>query len=176
MSRAFVLKFKRAQSLQSAATDWFGLCPSALPHSRTSFPIKYLGLPLSLGRLKKVDFQPLSNKANGRLANWIGKFLTPVGRKTLVKAVLSSQPIYYMSALNAPTAVLEEIDRRRKCFLWMGTDQIAGERGGGSARLPGLKCKPTRLGGLGILNLKKFARAYTFNGCGKSGGSQKTLG
>ena len=31
---------------------------SGLPASRTSFPLKYLGLPLSMNRLKRVDFQP----------------------------------------------------------------------------------------------------------------------
>jgi hypothetical protein len=45
----------------------------------------YLGLPLSLERLKRVDFQSLSDKASSRLANWLGKFFTPAGRKTLVQ-------------------------------------------------------------------------------------------
>jgi hypothetical protein len=115
---------------------------SPFPASRTSFPIKYLGLPLSLGRLKRVDFQPLSDKANSRLANWLGKFFSTAVRKTLVQSVLSSQPVYFLSALNAPAEVIEEIDRQRKRFLWTGTDQIAG---GG--------CK------VGILDLKKFVCA-----------------
>jgi hypothetical protein len=99
---------------------------ASFPVSQTMFSIKYLALPLSLERLKRVDFQPLSNKANSRLANWLGKFFTSAGRKTLVQSVLSSQPVYYLSALNAPAEVIEEIDRRRKMFLWTDTDQIAG--------------------------------------------------
>jgi hypothetical protein len=103
-----------------------------------------------------VDFQPLSDKANSRLANWLGKFFSTAVRKTLVQSVLSSQPVYFLSALNAPAEVIEEIDRRRKRFLWTGTDQIAG--GGGGCKVPGSKvCRPTCLGGLGILDLKKFA-------------------
>lgn len=94
--------------------------------ARTSFPIKYLGLPPSLDRLKRVDFQPVSDKANSRLANWLEKFFTAARRRTLVKLVLSAQRIYYLSSLNAPAEVLEEIDKRRKRFLWTGTNQIAG--------------------------------------------------
>jgi hypothetical protein len=81
-----------------------------------------------------MDFQPLLDKANSRLANWMGKFFSTAGRKTLVQSVLSSQPVYFLSALNAPAEVIEEIDKRRKRFLWTGTNQIAG---GGAARLPG---------------------------------------
>jgi hypothetical protein len=129
---------------------------AAFPASRAAFPIFYLGLPLSLGRLKRVDFQPLVDKASSKLANWMGKFFTTAGRATLVKAVLSSQPVYYLSALNAPAETIEDIDRRRKRFLWTGTDQIAG----GKCKVAWPKaCRPTRLGGLEILDLKKFARA-----------------
>jgi hypothetical protein len=87
------------------------------PVVRSPFPIKYLGLPLALGWLKKVDFQRLSDKAASKLANWLGKFFTPAGR-TLVKSVPSAQPVYYVSTLNAPTEVIEDFDRRRKHFLW----------------------------------------------------------
>ena len=38
-----------------------------LPTTQVTFPIKYLGLPLSIRRLRKVDFQPLVDKAVARL-------------------------------------------------------------------------------------------------------------
>jgi hypothetical protein len=38
-----------------------------LPVIRASFPIKYLGLPLSVWELKRVDFQPLEDKMDGKL-------------------------------------------------------------------------------------------------------------
>ena len=37
---------------------------------RASFPIKYLGLPLSTTRLKNVDFQPVVDKVAGKLNTW----------------------------------------------------------------------------------------------------------
>ncbi|KAK1669188.1 hypothetical protein QYE76_057347 [Lolium multiflorum] len=41
-----------------------------LPVIRASFPIKYLGLPLSVWELKRVDFQPLEDKMAGKLVTW----------------------------------------------------------------------------------------------------------
>ena len=38
-----------------------------LPMIRASFPIKYLGLPLSVWQLKRVDFQPLEDKKATKL-------------------------------------------------------------------------------------------------------------
>ena len=38
------------------------------PVVRTSFPTKYLGLPLTIRRLRKSDFQPLLEKATSKLA------------------------------------------------------------------------------------------------------------
>jgi hypothetical protein len=73
-----------------------------------------------------VDFQPLSDEASSTLANWQGKVFTPAGRKTLVQSVLSSQSVYYLSALNAPAEVIEDIDKCWTRFLCMSTDQIAG--------------------------------------------------
>jgi hypothetical protein len=39
----------------------------AFPASRTTFPMKYLGLPLSVTRLKRIHFQPLEDKVAAKL-------------------------------------------------------------------------------------------------------------
>jgi hypothetical protein len=72
---------------------------SHFPAKLTSFPIRYLGLPLSATRLRKVDFQPLADKAAGSLLGWRGRNLTNAGRVTLTKTVLSSQPVYLLTVL-----------------------------------------------------------------------------
>lgn len=56
----------------------------------SNFPIKYLGLPLTHKILRRVDFQPLLDKARSKQAGWQGILLTPAGRTTLVKSVLTS--------------------------------------------------------------------------------------
>jgi hypothetical protein len=42
----------------------------AFPGQRVGFPITYLGLPLTLGRLKVVHFQRVLDKTRERLAGW----------------------------------------------------------------------------------------------------------
>lgn len=41
--------------------------------TRPLFPMKYLGLPLSIGRLQKIDHQALFHKSIERMAGWQGK-------------------------------------------------------------------------------------------------------
>lgn len=86
------------------------------PATRAVFPFKYFGLPLSLTRLRKVDFQHLIDKAVNRLANWQGKLLTLANRTTLVKSVLTSLPVYYLTALTTPKSSLRAIDKMQRRF------------------------------------------------------------
>ena len=41
---------------------------SGFPVQCTNFPIKYLGLPLTVRRLRKIDFQPLVEKATSKIS------------------------------------------------------------------------------------------------------------
>jgi len=124
--------------------------------ARASFPIKYLGLPLSVRRLRKVDFQPLIDKAASRLSGWRGRNISQAGRATLTKSVLSSQPVYLLTALNSTKEVLESIDKLRKKFLWAGDENLTG--GKCKINWPTV-ARPTDLGGAGLLDLERFARA-----------------
>jgi len=67
------------------------------PRKICKFPGKYLGLPLHIRKLRKIEVQPLLDKIGARLPGWKGKLLSALGRETLVKTVLSSQPIYHMT-------------------------------------------------------------------------------
>jgi len=66
------------------------------PGKICKFPRYYLGLPLHIRKLWKMEVQPLLDKIGARLPGWKGKLLSASGRETLVKTVLSSQPIYHM--------------------------------------------------------------------------------
>jgi hypothetical protein len=67
------------------------------PGNVCNFLGKYLGLPLHVRKLRKIDVPPLLDKIGARLPGWKAKFLSTAGRETLVKIVLSSQPIYHMT-------------------------------------------------------------------------------
>jgi len=54
------------------------------------FPCCYLGVPLSVRRLKRSDEQPLIDKVAARIPKWKGNLLNVAGRSALVKATMSS--------------------------------------------------------------------------------------
>ena len=49
------------------------------PATRTNFPMKYLGLPLSVTRLKRIYFQPVEDRVARKLRPWEGNNATMVG-------------------------------------------------------------------------------------------------
>jgi len=61
-----------------------------------TFPITYLGIPLRPGKFLHVDWQPLLDKTDKRLAGWKGVSLSR-GRLVLVNVVLTAMPLYMMS-------------------------------------------------------------------------------
>jgi hypothetical protein len=99
-----------------------------LPAKRAHFQIKYLGLPLTTIRLRRVDFQPLVDKTLAKFNSWNHKNLNYAGRLTLVKSVLSAQVVYFLTALRAPKSTLQDIDAKAKQFLWAGTEKITGAK------------------------------------------------
>ena len=61
-----------------------------------SFLFTYLGLPLKPITLSKIDWQPLLDRIDKRLAAWKGHSLSRRGRIILVNLVLTSTAILYV--------------------------------------------------------------------------------
>ncbi|WVZ69533.1 hypothetical protein U9M48_018306 [Paspalum notatum var. saurae] len=125
-----------------------------LPCEIKNFPCTYLGLPLSIRKLTNADFLPLIDKVADKLPGWKASLLCRASRLVLVKAVLSSIPVYLMLALDLPKWVLKAIDRIRRSFLWKGQ---ANANGGNC--LVSWNAVQLQFGGLGILNLELMAWA-----------------
>lgn len=51
---------------------------------------------------------------------WGGQWLNNVGKLILIKAILSSLPIYQASFLLAPKEIIEQISKVIRDFLWKG--------------------------------------------------------
>jgi hypothetical protein len=120
------------------------LQPSA--DQRVSFPIKYLGLPLTLGRLRLVHIQNIIDKTRTKLAGRQGQLLNIAGRRELVRSVLSAIPIYLLSALKVPKQLTEDLYKARRRFLWAGDSEITG----GKCKVAWiLVATPVEFGGLG---------------------------
>jgi len=115
-------------------------------------PFKYLGL-LVVGSHKRVSFwEGVIERVKSRLGRWKGRFLSLAGRVCLSKSVLSSIPLFYISMYKLPSAVLKEIEKNQRRFLWGW-----GSEGRKLAWVSWKKaCKLREADGLGILNLKLF--------------------
>ncbi|CAN6352890.1 unnamed protein product [Urochloa humidicola] len=73
------------------------------------------------------------------------------GRLIVVRSIATAVPIYMLMANNLPDWAIEEINVLCRKFLWAGGDQSA--RGKCMVAWP-VVCRPTKMGGLGIIDLK----------------------
>lgn len=96
------------------------------PGLRVNFPLQYLGLPLTLGRLKMVHLQYIQDRAKRRVAGWQGRLLNAAGRRELVCSVLSSLPVYLLTAVKVPNNFIKDFDKIRRKFLWAGDKELTG--------------------------------------------------
>ncbi|XP_057846322.2 uncharacterized protein LOC131056028 [Cryptomeria japonica] len=62
-------------------------------------PCKYLRIEIDKGKNKKLIWKKTIEKISQRLNTWKNKWLSAVGRVTLIKVVLLAIPIYQMSCL-----------------------------------------------------------------------------
>ncbi|GKV42304.1 hypothetical protein SLEP1_g49718 [Rubroshorea leprosula] len=115
-------------------------------------PFKYLGIPIGGNHRKLAMWKPLMESFKKKLASWKGQNLSLGGRITLLNSVLSSLPVYLMSAYKIPKGILYSLDKIRRNFLWGGSREenkikwVSWER----------VCRKKVCGGLGVKNLRKF--------------------
>jgi len=107
----------------------------------------YLGMPVG-GSHKRGDFwNGVIEKVQARLSRWKGRCLTMVGRICLIKSVLSSIPLFFMSLFKLPSGVAGKLIKIQRNFLWGGVQK--------EGRLIGLpedwSVSLASLGGLGLL-------------------------
>nr|GEX58029.1 RNA-directed DNA polymerase, eukaryota [Tanacetum cinerariifolium] len=74
-----------------------------------------------LGVAVEVDKDEVVNRLRSRLSKWKMKTLSIGGRLTLLKSVLGSMPIYYMSIYKVPSQVLKKMEAIR-CNFFNGAD------------------------------------------------------
>ncbi|KAM0041794.1 putative RNA-directed DNA polymerase [Helianthus debilis subsp. tardiflorus] len=87
-----------------------------------SLPFSFLGLPVATGMGRSVNWGPVLDRLKSRLNSWKASCLSFGGRLTLIKAVLGSLPLYFLSMFRAPNKVIEGMESIRRHFLWSGRD------------------------------------------------------
>lgn len=119
-----------------------------------SFPVRYLGLPLVTGKLKRAQCLPLLEKIRGKLNLWYNKFLSFSGRLQLINSVLRGIQVYWTASFLIPITVHRSIDKIIARFLWGGMDEIRKIH----KVAWDVCCLPREEGGLAILNSITFGQ------------------
>ncbi|XP_074304886.1 uncharacterized protein LOC141639737 [Silene latifolia] len=109
-------------------------------------PFKYLGVPITAGKLGKADCEVLIEKIVERIRSFGARKISYAGRVVLVKSVLTSLFTYWANIFLIPKGVQKKIDSLCRNYLWDGTDIYM--------RSPLVSweqvCSPHNEGGLGI--------------------------
>ena len=82
--------------------------------------IKYLGLPFTLGTSPPSLWLEVISKLKAKIVSLGGHWLTKDGKLVLIKAVLSSLPIFKSSLLLTPKSITAHISKILRDFLWNG--------------------------------------------------------
>ena len=82
-----------------------------------TFPMKYLGVPLSITPLRIADWKDLITKMEKKLHNWAFRVLNAPGRLILLKYVLQSIPIYQLSGRTISKSICNHLVNMFKKFL-----------------------------------------------------------
>jgi hypothetical protein len=127
-----------------------------LPCRIEDFPLKYLGLPLSLKKLTKLQLQSLIDRLADLLPGWKSDLMTRAGRAMQVQFVLIAIVIYHAMALDLPTWALKATNKICQNYLWRGRKEALG----GHCLIAWPKvARPKELGRLGILDIKNLNQA-----------------
>nr|GEX84239.1 RNA-directed DNA polymerase, eukaryota, reverse transcriptase zinc-binding domain protein [Tanacetum cinerariifolium] len=84
-------------------------------------PFSYLGIKVGGSMSRTNSWDEIVNKLLMRLSKWKMKTLSIGGRLTLIKSVLGSTPIYYMSMFKVPMQVFKKIESIR-CHFFNGVE------------------------------------------------------
>ena len=82
----------------------------------------YLGYFLKPLGYRVHDWHWLIKKFDHRISHWAHKLLSLDGCLTLVKAILTSIPVYWMGLAPIPVSVLNKLRSLSFAFLWGSSD------------------------------------------------------
>ncbi|XP_016165133.1 uncharacterized protein LOC107607727 [Arachis ipaensis] len=127
-------------------TEWIDDTCGSLGCKQAVLPVRYLGISLGANlRMVKI-WKPIVDKVEEKLSLWKANVLTKVDKLVLIKSVLNSLPIYYLSLYKMAKAVADKLIALQRRFMWC--------KGDGNDGIPLVKWElvqaPKKAGGLGV--------------------------
>ncbi|XP_072084417.1 uncharacterized protein [Arachis hypogaea] len=126
--------------------QWVQHMCNLLGCKRDTLPVKYLGISLGANPRLVKTWKPIIDKVEEKLSMWKAKVLNKAGKLVLIKSVLNSLPVYYLSLFKMPKGVAEKLISLQRRFLWCKED---GRNGMALVRWEVVQA-PKKLGGLGV--------------------------
>ena len=107
MTSGLKVNFHKSMLVGVNVSDfWMNEASTVLNCKIGHIPFFYLGLQIG-GDSKKLNFwKPLFERVNSRLSGWKSRNLFMGGRLVLLKYVLSSLPVYFLSFFKAPASII----------------------------------------------------------------------
>ena len=126
-----------------------------MPFEEEQLPVRYLGVPLISTRLLYKDCKVLVEKMENRITDWRNKSLSFAGRLQLIQSVLSSFHIYWASVFILPAAIIKDLEKKMRKFLWSN-----GPMDNGKAKVSWSSiCLPKAEGGLSIRRIAEVNKS-----------------
>jgi hypothetical protein len=155
-------------NIAKSSFHFAGIDENSLAPFRDLFPynfftldvgFRYLGYFLKSSFYKSEDWRWLIQKFERRIDHWCNHWLTLGGRFVLIKAVLESQPVFWMTLAAVPNSVLVKIRQLIFSFLWSGCSERKHMHLCNWETI----AKPKKVGGWGLRNLFLFNKALAAN-------------
>ncbi|GAU33009.1 hypothetical protein TSUD_358760 [Trifolium subterraneum] len=132
--------------------SWLHEAASVMRCKHGCLPFIYLGLPIG-GDSRRIQFwKPLLDKIHKRLSVWKCKNLSFGGRLVLLKSVLSSIPVHFLSFFKAPSGIISSLESIFCHLFWGGCEA--------NNKISWVKwesiCSPRENGGLGVRRVNDF--------------------
>ena len=87
----------------------------------SSFPLTYLGFPITASRLNKIECASLVEKIIARVHLWATRNISFAGRARLINSVIFGMFFYWSSIVLLPNEVTEKITKICRNYLRSGT-------------------------------------------------------
>ncbi|KAK9682080.1 hypothetical protein RND81_10G048700 [Saponaria officinalis] len=90
--------------------------------SKSTLPIRYLGVPLAGGRMTVKMFDSLMDKLFKSVHHWSSLFISHSGKIQLINSVFLGTLIYWCSVFLLPKEVVHRVNKLCSSFYWGDTD------------------------------------------------------